>query len=127
MEKIESDMETKERKILEDIYKIRTENVSDSKQIGLVRIVVTRTIDKIKETQKSIEANRVKLDEDLQEVEVEDESPFTEEDQNTLREVLEKQTDDLFLRLNNISINLEEEIKTIKDLTKTPTKFTEDP
>ena len=126
MEKVELNLQTTQQKILEDIYKIRTENVSDSKQVGLVRAVVSRTIEKIKGTQKSLEENRISLDEDLQEVDVDENGLITEDDQNMLRDVLEKQTEELFIRLDCISVALGDGIKTIKDLANTPTKFTED-
>ena len=94
--------------------------------MGVIRAIVSRTIDKVKGAQKSVDENRASLDDDIQELEVEDECWITEKVQNMLRDVLEKQMEELFVRLDTIAVKLGKEVKTIKDLTSTPTKFTQD-
>ena len=61
----------------------------------------------------------------IQDLETDDDT-ITEKDINMLRDVLEKQMEELFVRLDTIAVKLGKEVKTIKDLTRTPTKFTED-
>ena len=55
MEKTETNLQNASFKILEDIYRAKENKVSDSEQVGLVRAVVSRTIEKVRTSQKNLD------------------------------------------------------------------------
>ena len=124
MESTESNITEITDELLGEIEVVRTANEPITETVGLIKTRVTRAVEDIRDSQRDIKKGKVALVDLIWDQE-EDED-LTEEMLETLRNVTEKETYKLQQKLDEMSLDLEDSVKAIRDLTDSPTKFQED-
>ena len=97
-----------------------------TKEVNLIKTRVSREVERIKKAQEDIEKEKDILANVMWDQEESKDTEITAGMLETLRHVNESESQKLIDRLDTIFIDLEDKIKTIRDLTDSPSKFSED-